>query len=82
MCKDTAMGFIAMKALAGGLIDNYKACLLYTSVFATGTAAVISPVGELNWDGKDLIINNGKIGEQHQLRYLYLRRSQFPYQLL
>ena len=38
-------------------------------VFATGTAAVISPVGELNWDGKDLIINNGKIGELSQRLY-------------
>ena len=32
-------------------------------VFGTGTAAVISPVGELNWDGKIIAINNGEIGE-------------------
>ena len=32
-------------------------------VFGTGTAAVISPVGELNWDGKIISINNGAIGE-------------------
>ena len=32
-------------------------------VFGTGTAAVISPVGELNWDGKIITINNGEIGE-------------------
>ena len=32
-------------------------------VFGTGTAAVISPVGELYWDDKKLDINNGKIGE-------------------
>jgi len=31
--------------------------------FGTGTAAVISPIGELNWDGKTIEINNGKIGE-------------------
>ncbi|HZK43138.1 MAG TPA: branched-chain amino acid aminotransferase [Syntrophomonadaceae bacterium] len=31
--------------------------------FGTGTAAVISPVGELNWDGKIMTINNGKTGE-------------------
>ncbi len=31
-------------------------------VFGTGTAAVISPVGELNYDGKIITINNGKIG--------------------
>ena len=38
-------------------------------VFATGTAAVISPVGELNWNGRDLIINDGKIGELSQKLY-------------
>ena len=32
-------------------------------VFGTGTAAVISPVGELNWDGRVIVINNGKIGK-------------------
>lgn len=31
--------------------------------FGTGTAAVISPIGELNWDGKVIEINKGKIGE-------------------
>ena len=31
-------------------------------VFGTGTAAVISPVGELNLDGKVITINNGEIG--------------------
>jgi len=32
-------------------------------VFGTGTAAVISPVGELNYKGDILQINNGQIGE-------------------
>lgn len=31
--------------------------------FGTGTAAVISPVGELNWDGNIITINDGKTGE-------------------
>ncbi|WP_017814812.1 branched-chain amino acid aminotransferase [Paenibacillus shenyangensis] len=31
--------------------------------FGTGTAAVISPIGELNWQGEKLIINEGKTGE-------------------
>jgi len=31
--------------------------------FGTGTAAVISPIGELHWNGKSMIINNGKIGD-------------------
>ena len=31
--------------------------------FGTGTAAVISPIGELNWDGNIIAINGGQIGE-------------------
>ncbi len=31
-------------------------------IFGTGTAAVISPVGELEHEGKKIIINNGKTG--------------------
>jgi branched-chain amino acid aminotransferase len=37
--------------------------------FGTGTAAVISPIGELSWEGKKMIINNGKIGELSQKIY-------------
>jgi branched-chain amino acid aminotransferase len=32
-------------------------------IFATGTAAVISPVGELCWKDNTIIINNNEIGE-------------------
>ncbi|MBO8157006.1 MAG: branched-chain amino acid aminotransferase [Bacillaceae bacterium] len=32
-------------------------------VFGTGTAVVISPVGELNWDGRKMTVNNFKTGE-------------------
>jgi branched-chain amino acid aminotransferase len=38
-------------------------------VFGTGTAAVISPVGQLTFKGEDLIINGGKIGEFSQRMY-------------
>jgi len=31
--------------------------------FGTGTAAVISPIGELNWNNNKIAINDGKIGE-------------------
>jgi len=31
--------------------------------FGTGTAAVISPIGELSWKSNKIIINNGKIGD-------------------
>ena len=38
-------------------------------VFGTGTAAVISPVGELCWAGKKMIINNNEIGPVSQMLY-------------
>ncbi|MEZ7171496.1 branched-chain amino acid aminotransferase [Sporosarcina sp. OR05] len=31
-------------------------------VFGTGTAAVISPVGELNWDGYKMVVNHNETG--------------------
>jgi len=36
---------------------------LIEEAFGTGTAAVISPIGELNYDGKIIGINNGAIGD-------------------
>lgn len=37
--------------------------------FGTGTAAVISPIGELKWGDKIMTINNGKIGDITQRLY-------------
>lgn len=42
------------EAHASGTLDE---------AFGTGTAAVISPIGELNWNGNIISINNGKTGE-------------------
>ncbi|MDO4563610.1 MAG: branched-chain amino acid aminotransferase [Clostridia bacterium] len=38
-------------------------------MFGTGTAAVISPVGELFWDGETIIINNMETGPLSQMLY-------------
>lgn len=38
-------------------------------VFATGTAAVISPVGEMSWVDKKIIVNNNEIGQISQKLY-------------
>ena len=43
------------------IADAYDAGKL-NEVFGTGTAAVISPVGELKWGDKVMKINNGEIG--------------------
>ncbi len=42
---------------------------LLKEVFGTGTAAVISPVGELNWNGKSIQIGDGKTGAVSQRLY-------------
>ncbi len=46
----------------------YKAGKL-EEVFGTGTAAVISPVGELCYNGEKMVINNNEIGETSQFLY-------------
>ena len=38
-------------------------------VFASGTAAVISPVGEMMWKERQIVINNGEIGALAQSLY-------------
>ena len=48
--------------------EAYKAGKL-DEVFGTGTAAVISPVGELFDNGEKMIINDGKIGKISQKLY-------------
>ena len=40
-----------------------------TEVFGTGTAAVISPVGEIHHKGKNVIVNEGRIGPVSQKLY-------------
>ena len=41
-------------------------------VFGSGTAAVISPVGVLEYKGKEYVINGGKVGPFAQKMYDYI----------
>lgn len=50
-------------------VSDWHAKGLLQEAFATGTAAVISPIGVLGWKGKDMEINNSKIGEISQRLY-------------
>ncbi|XID91308.1 branched-chain amino acid aminotransferase [Paenibacillaceae bacterium WGS1546] len=43
------------------LVDAYRKGKL-EEAFGTGTAAVISPIGELNWQGDKLTLNGGRTG--------------------
>jgi branched-chain amino acid aminotransferase len=45
--------------------------------FGTGTAAVISPIGVLDWAGRDILVNDGKIGQLSQHLYTTLTGIQF-----
>jgi len=42
-------------------------------VFGTGTAAVITPIGALKWDNKEMIVNDNRLGEisEHCYNTLY-----------
>ncbi|NLP48912.1 MAG: branched-chain amino acid aminotransferase [Clostridiales bacterium] len=40
-----------------------------SEAFGTGTAAVISPIGELKWGDKLMVLNNGEIGQISQKLY-------------
>ncbi len=48
------------EALENGTLEEAWGC---------GTAAVVSPIGELNYNGKKYVINDGKIGETTQHLY-------------
>ncbi len=50
------------------VVDAYTAGTL-EEIFGTGTAAVISPVGELAFKGHRMVINGGKIGPTTQKLY-------------
>ncbi|MEC5423823.1 branched-chain amino acid aminotransferase [Virgibacillus sp. C22-A2] len=45
--------------------------------FGSGTAAVLSPIGQLSWGDKDLFINNGKTGEVSKALYDTLTGIQY-----
>lgn len=45
--------------------------------FGTGTAAVVSPVGVLNYKGEDIVINNNEMGEVS--KYLYEKLTGIQY---
>ncbi|MDR0819424.1 MAG: branched-chain amino acid aminotransferase [Oscillospiraceae bacterium] len=55
-------------------VDELKNC---SEAWGSGTAAVISPIGEIVYNGSRIIINEGKIGETTQKLYDYLTGIQW-----
>ena len=58
------------------LVESYNNNKL-EEAFGTGTAAVISPIGEFNYEGKVMVVNNNQIGELSQKLYDYLTGIQW-----
>jgi len=50
---------------------------LLKEAFGTGTAAVISPIGELYWNDEKIVLSGGKIGELSQKLYDNLTAIQY-----
>ena len=44
------------------IVEAYNAGKL-EEAFGTGTAAVISPIGEFKWQNETIIVNGGEIGQ-------------------
>ncbi len=65
--RQIAIAEVADRAAAGELLE----------VFGSGTAAVVSPVGELVWGDKSIVVNGGAIGELTQKLYDTLTGLQF-----
>lgn len=68
IAKDWGMKVSERNITIDEVYDAYKTGKLQ-EVFGTGTAAVISPVGVLDFKDEHMIINGGKIGEFSQKLY-------------
>lgn len=76
LAKQKGMPVEERKIPVTELLEAHKDGRL-TEAFGSGTAAVISPVGELNFDGQAYIINNNEIGPVAQEFYDALTGIQF-----
>jgi len=61
LLRDFGVKVTERKITIQELFDAHREGIL-EEAFGTGTAAVISPIGELNWSGSRIIVNNGEIG--------------------
>ncbi|MGF6375670.1 branched-chain amino acid aminotransferase [Clostridiales Family XIII bacterium PM5-7] len=68
LCKRKGIKISERQLSIDELVDAYKAGTL-TEMFASGTAAIISPVGELLYKGENMVINDNKIGPIAQEMY-------------
>ena len=71
VAKDWGMPAVERKISIDEVISAYEDGTL-EEVFGSGTAAVISPVGVLEYKGKEYVINGGGIGEFSQKMFDYI----------
>ncbi len=71
IAKDWGIPTVERKISIDEVIQAYEDGTL-EEVFGSGTAAVISPVGLLEYKGKEYVIGGGKIGEFSQKMYDYI----------
>lgn len=68
LCKQWGLPVEERKISIDEIFEAYEKGQL-EEVFGTGTAAVISPVGQLKWENHIMQIHDGKIGEYSQKFY-------------
>ena len=74
--KDWGVKVEERKISIDELVTAYENGML-EEAFGSGTAAVISPIGEFNYQGKIMIVNNNKIGNLSQKLYDYITDIQW-----
>jgi len=76
LLKDWGVPVIEKRIAVEELLQAYQNGQL-EEAFGTGTAAVISPIGELNWNGHVMTVNDNKTGQLTQKIYDTLTGIQY-----
>lgn len=76
LCRDWGLNVSERKISIHEIIDASKSGRL-REAFGTGTAAVISPVGQITFKGEDHIVAEGKMGDVSQRLYDELMGIQY-----
>mgnify|MGYP005834561827 CR=1 FL=1 len=76
LLKSWGINVTERKIEIGELFDAYDKGK-FVEAFGTGTAAVISPIGEMRWNDRTITISDGKIGELSQKLYDTLTGIQY-----
>lgn len=71
MLRERGVSVVERKISMAEVVDAHRSGRLQEA-FGTGTAAVISPIGELSYKGEKLVLSGGAIGELSQSLYTEL----------